>query len=122
MTPAQAETSEAASQFEIYVKIVNKAVMPEVVAAVGQLDDPDRLTDTVNANFAVGLLENQRILELPSVRRRLETCLSLMERGIMALPVEKRQPKTPSLAQVRQDHRRAPRWARAYLFILQLSA
>jgi cell wall assembly regulator SMI1/Lon protease-like protein len=105
----QAETAalarSTASQFEIYVKLVNKRVMPDVVAAVGQLDDPDRLADTVASYLAVGLPEKQRILEMSSVRGRLETCLSVMERGIMALPVEKRQPRTPSLAQVRQDRR-----------------
>jgi ATP-dependent Lon protease len=79
--------------------------MSGVVAAVGQLDDPDRLADTVASYLAVGLLEKQRILEMSSLRDRLETCLSVMERGIMALPVEKHQPRTPSLAQVRQDRR-----------------
>jgi ATP-dependent Lon protease len=77
------------SEFEGYVKL-NKKVSPEVVAAVGQIDDYAKLTDTVASHLAVKIADKQHILELSSVGRRLEKCLSLMESEISVLQVEKR--------------------------------
>jgi ATP-dependent Lon protease len=77
------------SEFEGYVKL-NKKVSPEVVAAVGQIDDYAKLADTVASHLAVKIADKQHILELSSVGRRLEKCLSLMESEISVLQVEKR--------------------------------
>lgn len=69
-----------ASQFVIYCSRHDSFID----AASSLPTDPGRLADTVAAHLAVSVLEKQRILALSSVRRRLETCLSLMEREIMA--------------------------------------
>jgi ATP-dependent Lon protease len=77
------------SEFEGYVKL-NKKVSPEVVAAVGQIDDYAKVADTVASHLAVKIADKQSILELASVAKRLEKCLSLMESEISVLQVEKR--------------------------------
>src|SRR5262249_41673608 len=77
------------SEFEGYVKL-NKKVSPEVVAAVGQIDDYAKVADTVASHLAVKIADKQAILELASVAKRLEKCLALMESEISVLQVEKR--------------------------------
>ena len=77
------------NEFEGYVKL-NKKSSPEVVAAVGQIDDYSKLADTVASHLAVKISDKQAILEIPSIAKRLEKCLSLMESEISVLQVEKR--------------------------------
>ena len=77
------------TEFESYVKL-NKKISPEVVAAVGQTADYAKLADTVASHLAVKIAEKQAILEMPSVAKRLEKCLGLMESEISVLQVEKR--------------------------------
>ena len=77
------------SEFEGYVKL-NKKVSPEVVAAVAQIDDFSKLADTVASHLAVKIADKQAILEMPSVTKRLEKCLALMESEVSVLQVEKR--------------------------------
>ena len=77
------------NEFEGYVKL-NKKSSPEVVAAVGQIDDYSKLADTVASHLAVKISDKQAILEIPSVAKRLEKCLALMESEISVLQVEKR--------------------------------
>ena len=76
-------------EFEGYVKL-NKKVSPEVVAAVGQIEDFSKLADTVASHLAIKISDKQQILETTSVAKRLEKCLSLMESEISVLQVEKR--------------------------------
>ena len=77
------------SEFEGYVKL-NKKVSPEIVAAVGQIEDYAKLADTVASHLAVKIGDKQAILEITSVVKRLEKCLGLMESEISVLQVEKR--------------------------------
>ncbi|MBV8564258.1 MAG: endopeptidase La, partial [Methylobacteriaceae bacterium] len=77
------------SEFEGYVKL-NKKVSPEVVAAVGQIEDYAKVADTVASHLAVKIADKQAILEIASVGKRLEKCLALMESEISVLQVEKR--------------------------------
>jgi len=77
------------SEFEGYVKL-NKKVSPEVVTAIGQIEDYAKLADTIASHLAVKILDKQQILETPSVVKRLEKCLGLMESEISVLQVEKR--------------------------------
>jgi ATP-dependent Lon protease len=77
------------SDFENYVKL-NKKVSPEVVSAVGQIDDASKLADTVASHLAVKIPEKQGVLELVDVFARLEKVLSLMESEVSVLQVEKR--------------------------------
>ena len=77
------------SEFENYVKL-NKKISPEVVAAVGQIDDYGKLADTIASHLAVKLADKQAILEIHSIAKRFEKCLALMESEISVLQVEKR--------------------------------
>ncbi len=77
------------TEFEGYVKL-NKKVSPEVVGAVGQIEDHSKLADTVASHLAIKIPEKQQILSLPTVAERLERVLALMESEISVLQVEKR--------------------------------
>jgi ATP-dependent Lon protease len=86
---AEALSRSVASEFESYVKL-NKKISPEVVAAVGQINDYGKLADTIASHLAVKLADKQAILEINSVAKRFEKCLALMESEISVLQVEKR--------------------------------
>jgi ATP-dependent Lon protease len=86
---AEALSRSVVSEFENYVKL-NKKISPEVVAAVTQIDDYGKLADTVASHLAVKLADKQAILEIHSIAKRFEKCLSLMESEISVLQVEKR--------------------------------
>ncbi len=77
------------SEFENYVKL-NKKVSPEVLGAVGQIEDYSKLADTIASHLAVKIPEKQEILGVVSVSERLERVLGLMESEISVLQVEKR--------------------------------
>ncbi|MBO0905638.1 endopeptidase La [Jiella sonneratiae] len=77
------------SEFESYVKL-NKKISPEVVGAVGQIEDYSKLADTVASHLAIKIPEKQEMLSLFSVRERLERALGFMESEISVLQVEKR--------------------------------
>lgn len=85
----EALSRSVVSEFENYVKL-NKKVSSEVVAAVTQIDEHSRLADTVASHLSVKISDKQEILEMPSVAKRLERCLALMESEISVLQVEKR--------------------------------
>ncbi|MBI3275196.1 MAG: endopeptidase La [Methylocystis sp.] len=77
------------AEFDGYVKL-NKKVSPEVVGAVTQIDDYSKLADTVASHLSVKIADKQEVLEMVSVAKRLEKCLSMMESEISVLQVEKR--------------------------------
>lgn len=77
------------NEFEDYVKL-NKKISPDVVGAVGQIEDFSKLADTIASHLAVKITEKQEILETASVRERLEKSLGHMEAEISVLQVEKR--------------------------------
>jgi ATP-dependent Lon protease len=79
----------AMSQFEQYVNL-SKKVPAEVMTALGGIDDPGRLADTVAANMALELSQKQELLEMPHVGQRLEHLLGFMESEIDLFHVEKR--------------------------------
>src|SRR3990170_6909778 len=86
---AEALARSVMSEFENYVKL-NKKISPEVVSAVGQIDDYSKTADTVASHLAIKIPEKQAILTLPTVVERLERVLGLMESEISVLQVEKR--------------------------------
>ncbi|MEP3630791.1 MAG: endopeptidase La, partial [Hyphomicrobiales bacterium] len=77
------------SEFESYVKL-NKKLSPEVIGAVGQIEDYAKLADTVASHLAIKIPEKQEILSYTSVIKRLEHVLGLMESEISVLQIEKR--------------------------------
>ena len=76
-------------QFDQYVKLNNK-VPPEILSSLAGIDDPGRLADTIAAHLLLKIEEKQGILEIESVRGRLEKLMSVLESEIDLLQVEKR--------------------------------
>ena len=78
-----------ASHFESYVKL-NKKIPPEVIATVGQIEDPSKLADTVAAHLSLKIAQKQELLETIPVFERLERVYAYMEGEMDVLEVEKR--------------------------------
>ena len=76
-------------QFEQYIKL-NKKIASEVLSAVEQVDEADKIADMIASHLAVKIAEKQDLLETLDVHERLEKILGVMEGEIGALQVEKR--------------------------------
>ena len=89
--PAEIEALARAvtSQFENYVKL-NKKVPPEVLVSLNQIEEPSRLIDTIASHLAIKIAEKQELLEIESVRERLERVYAMIEGEIGVMQVEKR--------------------------------
>lgn len=77
------------SQFEQYIKL-NKKIPPEVLASLGGIEDPSRLTDTVAAHLTLKVEDKQALLELLDIGARLDRLMAILETEIDLLQVEKR--------------------------------
>lgn len=77
------------AQFEEYVKL-NKKIPPEVIVAIGQIEEPAKLADTIASHLTLKIEEKQKLLEVEKVSDQLEMIFSLMEGEIGVLQVEKR--------------------------------
>ena len=76
-------------QFEQYIKL-NKKIASEILSAVEQVDEADKIADMIASHLAVKIAEKQDLLETLDVHERLEKILGVMEGEIGALQVEKR--------------------------------
>jgi ATP-dependent Lon protease len=79
----------ALQQFERFVQ-VNKKIPSEVLSSLQNIDEIDRLADTIAAHMSLKLPEKQKILEILDENKRLEHLMSLMEVEIDLVEVEKR--------------------------------
>ncbi len=79
----------ATALFDQYVKL-NKKVPPEVLTSLASIDEASRLADTMAAHMSLKLDEKQHVLEIGSVRERLEHLMGLMEGENDVLQMEKR--------------------------------
>ena len=77
------------SQFEQFVNL-GKKVPPEAVASLSGIEDPRRLVDTMAAHLNLKVEQKQQILEIASVRERVEHVLGVLDTEIDLLQVEKR--------------------------------
>ncbi|WP_455204647.1 LON peptidase substrate-binding domain-containing protein, partial [Kaarinaea lacus] len=77
------------TQFDQYVKL-SKKVPPEILSSLSSIDEPGRLADTIAAHMSLKIDQKQHILEMTSLRERLEHLIGLMEAEIDLLQVEKR--------------------------------
>lgn len=77
------------SQFEQYVKL-NKKIPPEVLVSINQIDELEKMADTVASHLTLKIEEKQELLELKTIIERLEKIYSFMEGEIGVLQVEKR--------------------------------
>lgn len=89
MAEIEAFSRSVLNEFENYVKL-NKKISPEVLGAVGQIEDYSKLADTIASHLAIKIHDKQEILATTSVAERLERVLGLMESEISVLQVEKR--------------------------------
>ncbi|MFL0802376.1 MAG: endopeptidase La [Agarilytica sp.] len=77
------------SRFEHYVNL-SKKVPAEVMTSLSGIDEPGRLADTIAAHMSLELAQKQEILEIISIRERLEHLVGLMEAEVDLFQVEKR--------------------------------
>ncbi len=82
-------TRSLMEQFEQYVKLSRK-VPPELLTTLSGIEDPSRLADTIAAHLGVRLEDKQHVLEIASVRERMEHLMGLIEGEIDVLKLEKR--------------------------------
>ena len=77
------------SQFEQFVNL-GKKVPPEAVSSLSGIEDVRRLVDTMTAHLNLKVEQKQQILEIASVRDRVEHVLGVLDTEIDLLQVEKR--------------------------------
>ncbi|MFV0300922.1 MAG: LON peptidase substrate-binding domain-containing protein, partial [Paracoccus sp. (in: a-proteobacteria)] len=92
--PGDSDTVAALSravteEFERYVK-VRKNIPEEVVTAVAEARDPDRLADLVSGHMGVEIDKKQDLLETLNVGEQLEKVYGLMQGEMSVLQVEKK--------------------------------
>ena len=88
-TEIEALSRSAQTEFESYVKL-NKKISAEVVAAVGQIESPSKLADTIASHLVIKIVDKEDLLSTVSVSERFTKILGLMEGEIGVLHVEKR--------------------------------
>jgi ATP-dependent Lon protease len=97
---ASAELSEPSSeiealrravmqQFDQYVKL-NKKIPPEILTSISSIDDAGRLADTIAAHLPLKLENKQQVLDLSSIKGRLENLFAQLEHEVDILNVDKR--------------------------------
>ena len=79
----------AVNQFESYVKL-NRKVPPEILVSLNQINDLNKLADTMAAHLGIRLSDKQKLLELLSVKERLSKIIEFMDNEIGVLQVEKK--------------------------------
>jgi len=79
----------AVQQFDQYIKF-NKKVASEVLSAIEQVTEADKVADMIASHLAIKIEEKQELLEHLDIHQRLERIFQLMEEEIGALQVEKR--------------------------------
>lgn len=77
------------SQFEEYVKL-NKKIPLDVVQSVKQIEEYDKLADTVASHLALKTEDKQFLLETENLKERLNKLLQLIDTEMMVMEVEDR--------------------------------
>ena len=85
----QALVRTVVEQFSEYVKL-NKKIPPEVSVSINQIEEPDKLADTISSHLSLRLEEKQELLQVDSLVGRLEKIFAHMDDEISVLEVEKR--------------------------------
>jgi ATP-dependent Lon protease len=86
---ARATARAVIDQWDNYVKLSRKTP-PEVHQAIGQINEPARLADSVAAHLTIKIPDKQQLLEISDVPTRLERVMSLIEGEIGMLQVERK--------------------------------
>ena len=77
------------SKYETYANINNKT-SSEVLTSVKDIENEDKLADTVASQIAINIQEKQKILEEANLEKRLNMILSYIEGELSVLQVEKK--------------------------------
>ena len=77
------------SKYETYANINNKT-SSEVLTSVKDIENEDKLADTVASQIAINIQEKQKILEETDLEKRLNMILSYIEGELSVLQVEKK--------------------------------
>ncbi|XBC42716.1 MAG: endopeptidase La [Buchnera aphidicola (Kaburagia rhusicola ensigallis)] len=77
------------NQFKTYIEL-NKKIPPEIFNSLSNIDNAEKLSDTIATHMPLKLYEKQSILETHRVNDRLERLMAIMESEIDLLNVEKR--------------------------------
>ena len=77
------------SKYETYANINNKTSF-EVLTSVKDIEDENKLADTVASQIAINIQEKQKILEEIDLEKRLNMILSYIEGELSVLQVEKK--------------------------------
>ena len=77
------------SKYETYANINNKT-SSEVLTSVKDIEDENKLADTVASKIAINIQEKQKILEEIDLEKRLNMILSYIEGELSVLQVEKK--------------------------------
>ena len=85
----EALSREVVKQFEAYVRLSQK-IPPEALGSVRQIEEKERLADTVASHLTLKISQKQEILEMGSIKKKLEKILSFMESEMNVLQVEKK--------------------------------
>lgn len=75
--------------FEKYVKL-NKRIPPETLMSIINVDQPGRLADLIASYLTLKIEEKQTILESLSIEKRLKRLLTILDKEIEVLEVEKK--------------------------------
>ncbi|MDB0440076.1 endopeptidase La [Clostridioides difficile] len=75
--------------FEEYINIGNR-VSPEILISLADIEDVDRLIDTIAANIYLKSSQKQEILEEFDIKKRLELIYSILLEEIDILKIEKK--------------------------------
>lgn len=75
--------------FETYGRL-NKKISTEAIAAVINITDPDRLSDSIASHLTIKLEDRQQLLETQSPSERLEKLFGLMQSEIEIMEIERK--------------------------------
>jgi ATP-dependent Lon protease len=85
----KALTRSVVGQFSKYAKL-NKKISPEISTSLAQIEDACKLADTITSHLSLDIAAKQKILEEPSVVKRLEQVYAFMETEMEVLDTEKK--------------------------------
>ena len=89
MAKVEILTRSITEQFEMYVQLSNY-IGPEALIAVANIKEPERLTNVIAAHLAIKIEVKQRLLETPTLAKRMEELFAIMEKELDVMQVERK--------------------------------
>jgi ATP-dependent Lon protease len=74
--------------FETYVEL-NPRIPPDMSPSVRELEDPDRLADTVSAHILLRLSEKQELLSTDNIEHRMSRLVAILNSEVEILQIER---------------------------------